>query len=307
MGYGIPYMGSKQAIVSSLALNFPEAEHFYDLFGGGFSMTHYMLQHKAHRYKTFHYNEIQEDVVQLVKDSINGKYRPDVFTPEFIEKEKFDELKKSDAYIRILWSFGNSGTHYLYGADIRDFKKSAHNAIVFSVFDDFASKVLGFNRWPEAAKTIRQRRHYWRQRVTYLIKCNYSRYKRLEHLEHLEQLERLGQLQHLERLQRLGHLERLEGLERLTISAKDYRCVDIQHNSVVYCDIPYAGTAGYGKVFSHKDFFDWAASRKFPVFISEYNISDKRFKLIYEVSKTKLAQPGGNPDSVGERLYWNGV
>ena len=39
MNYGIPYMGSKSTVAASIALNFPEAENFYDPFGGGFSMT----------------------------------------------------------------------------------------------------------------------------------------------------------------------------------------------------------------------------------------------------------------------------
>ena len=91
-----------------------------------------------------------------------------------------------------------------------------------------------------------------------------------------------------EQLERLERLERLQQLEQLTISALDYRLVEIKPNSIVYCDIPYQGTAEYNTIFSHKDFFDWASTRNFPVYISEYNISDPRFELIYTIDKRVL-------------------
>ena len=72
--------------------------------------------------------------------------------------------------------------------------------------------------------------------------------------------------------------------------------------------LPYAGTAEYGNSFNHKEFFDWAASRTFPVFISEYDVPDKRFKLVYEVKKRCILTQSGDSNKVKkERLYWNGV
>jgi hypothetical protein len=56
--YGIPYMGSKGSIAHKVAAVLPKkADNFYDLFGGGFSMTHYMLLHRRDSYKHFHFNE----------------------------------------------------------------------------------------------------------------------------------------------------------------------------------------------------------------------------------------------------------
>lgn len=85
-----------------------------------------------------------------------------------------------------------------------------------------------------------------------------------------------------------------------------YEQVEIAPNSVVYCDIPYQGTADYGE-FSHKDFFEWAATREFPVYISEYNITDKRFKLVYEIDKRSMLSPKKDNKIMSEKLYWNGV
>ena len=52
MCYGIPYKGSKQAIVKSLCAQFPKADHFYDLFGGGGSVSHYLSLNNTQGYKT---------------------------------------------------------------------------------------------------------------------------------------------------------------------------------------------------------------------------------------------------------------
>ena len=59
MMYGIPYLGSKSKICDKVCSIFPKAENFYDLFGGGFSISHFMLKHRFKDYKHFHFNEIR--------------------------------------------------------------------------------------------------------------------------------------------------------------------------------------------------------------------------------------------------------
>lgn len=86
----------------------------------------------------------------------------------------------------------------------------------------------------------------------------------------------------------------------------DYREVPIKENSIVYCDIPYKGTEDYGE-FNHQEFYDWAASRPFPVYVSEYNIDDPRFKLIYSVDKRSLLAADKYVGDKSEKLYWNGI
>ena len=48
--YGIPYQGSKTKLIEKIARFFPNADNFYDLFGGGFSVSHYMLKHRSKNY-----------------------------------------------------------------------------------------------------------------------------------------------------------------------------------------------------------------------------------------------------------------
>ena len=222
--YGIPYMGSKQAIVASIAMALPKAENFYDLFGGGFSISHYMLKHKSHKYKNVHYNEIKSYIVELVKKAINGDYNYNVFKPKFISREDFFN-GLDDPYIRWIWSFGNNQKHYLFGEEIEPYKRAMHNAVVFDEFDSLAKEVLRFDKWPSNVKTILHKRFYLRQLVEHYRKTKIPKvlYQFLNEKQlatlmgkskpkgsyQLEQLKQLKQLEQLERLRRLEHLERL--------------------------------------------------------------------------------------------------
>jgi hypothetical protein len=296
MNYGIPYMGSKSSIVESITLNFPKADHFYDLFGGGFSISHYMLLNCKHKFNHFHYNEIKADIVDLVRKAIAGDFNYDKFKPKWISREDFF-ANLDDPYVRICWSFGNNQKGYLFNKDLEVKKRSLHMALVFGEFDAFAKSILGFSVWPAEAKTIKQRRFYYGQKLRWLRSKSKTADGALKGLQQLQQLEQL------ERLEQLG---RLEQLPSISMTSLDYRAVEILPNSVIYCDIPYAGTADYGAGFSHADFFDWAASRDFPVYISEYNIDDKRFKLIYDIDKRSMLSSDKSVGNKSEKLYWNG-
>jgi D12 class N6 adenine-specific DNA methyltransferase len=279
--FGIPYQGSKTKIIDSIARFFPNADHFYDLFGGGFSVSHYMIENRSKSYKYFHYNEIRIGLCELIQDAINGKYNYDVFKPEWISREKFFKEKDANPYIKIIWSFGNNGEDYLFGKDIEESKRSMHQAVVFDEFDEFMKETFGITAWPNTL-SITGKRLY--------LRCHASKKQRLD----------------LEQLERLERLERLEQLERLHFTNLDYRKVKIENNSVIYCDIPYANTAKYSDEFNHKEFFDWAASQENPVFISEYEIKDDRFQLLKEFSHRSTFSSGGlRSIPVLERLYGN--
>ncbi len=281
--YGIPYQGSKAKIMPILARMFPPADNFYDLFGGGFSVTHFMMENRAKSYKQFHYNELRPGLPQLIKDAIDGKYNFEVFRPEWISRERFLDEKETNPYVKIIWSFGNNGEGYLFGKEIEEPKRSMHQAVIFNEFDSFMKNVVGLNKWPNDLDYTGRR--------LYLKKiCR----KRID-LQQLEQLERL------ERLQQLEHLQ-----QKLCLTNIDYRDVQIKQNSVIYCDIPYKGTADYGGGFSHKDFFDWAANQEHPVFISEYNINDDRFFVLKEMAHRSTFSSGGSKNiPVIEKLYGN--
>jgi len=295
--YGIPYQGSKTKIIDQIAKFFPNADHFYDLFGGGFSVSHYMLKHRPKSYRKFHYNEIRPGLCELIQDAIAGKYNYDVFKPEWISRERFEKEKSSNAYIKIIWSFGNNGEGYLFGKEIEQRKRSMHMAVVFDKFDSWFKKEFKISKWPNDL-TITGKRLYLRSLAR---KIKTRKIKRGD-LQQLEQLERL------ERLERLQRLQQLERLERLEFTSLDYRAVKIHPRSVIYCDPPYLGTAKSSHEFNHKEFFDWANAQEGPVFISEYEIKDDRFHLLKEFSHRSTFSSGGLKSiPVIERLYGNKV
>ena len=321
--YGLPYMGSKQRIAIRIIKLFPSADHFYDLFGGGFSITHAMLLHRSKAFKKFHFNEIKSDIVDLIKKSITGEYSYERFKPNFITSDEFKK-RLDDPYIRVCWSFGNNQKGYLFSKQIEPYKHSMHNAVVFNRFDELAEKVFGHNGFRDGY-SVHDRRLFLRSRIGFYRKHGIPDFlkpflnenllqeleqlDRLERLEQLEQLQTLQQLKQLERLQQLERLERLQLLqqsEQLEFSSKSYDEIEIKENSIVYCDPPYKMTADYGGEFDHDRFLDWCDKQTSPVFISEYNIEDDRFKIIKTIKKAKnLNNSTENITYALEKVYVN--
>lgn len=280
--YGIPYMGSKGPIADWVLSLIPEAENFYDLFGGGFSITHAaMLKDK---WKSFYFNEIKDDVVQLIKESIAGNYSYDVFKPEFVTREMFERQKNNCAYTRVIWSFGNNQKDYLFGKNIEERKKSLHNAVIHNEFDETSKSLLDFDSWPKEFQSVLDRRLFIRKKVREKLGNDAP--------------EQLQQLQQLERLQRLQRLQQLE------FSSVSYELVPIKQKSVVYCDIPYIGTRNYGGLFDHRKFYEWARNAEFPVFISEYNMPDDFFTL-GSISKNQKLCASKTKKAFIEKVFCN--
>lgn len=278
--FGIPYMGSKSSICDDLIAIFPKAENFYDLFGGGFSVTHAMLMKRRDHFNSLYFNEIRPGICELIQDAINGKYNYNVFSPKFISREEFFSKKDLDPYVKIVWSFGNNGEKYLFGKDIEQGKRSLHNAIVFNQFDDYAKEVLECDEF-KCGYGIKEKRLHLKSRI------NFLKSPRMD----LEQLQQLERLQRLQRLQQLEQLERLQQLERLHFSKLSYDQVEIKPDSIIYCDPPYSNTEKYDVDFNHKKFLDWADSQENPVFISEYKINDKRFRPMFKIKKVQRLSP----------------
>ena len=289
--YGIPYMGSKNSILQKICKIFPKADNFYDLFGGGGSVTHFMIETRLRDFKTFYFNEIKKGIPKLIQDAVNGKYNYENFKPEFIGRDKFF-ASIDDEYIRCLWSFGNNGKSYLFSKEIEPYKKSMHDAIIFNKFNDLAKEVLGMNSFKEGY-SVKDRRLFLRNRIEYYrvngIPKILHQFLNEKQLQRLQQLEQLEQLQQLQRLQQLQQLEQLQQLQRpIVFSALSYDDVLIKPNSIIYCDIPYRGAADYGNSFNHDAFYNWANEQVNPVFISEYSLPDDRFKKIYSIKKRSL-------------------
>lgn len=295
--FGFPYMGSKGPLAKWVLQKIPKADHLYDLFGGGFAISHCAAM--SEKWKNVHYNEIQKDVTDLVKDAIAGKYSSERFKPEWISRHEFFRRKSEDAYVRYIWSFGNEGGSYLFGEDLEPLKRSMHQAVVFGKFDKTFIDLFGFNSWGPL-DSVYERRIYIRKVIAHKKKKSPDNYRS-------DQLERLQQLSQLERLERLERLENVNS-SRLHITSMDYREVPIKKDSVIYCDPPYIGTASYSKTgFNHEEFYDWVRNNKRPVFISEYTMPDE-FKVIASMSKIqKLSSNKENRKSYYETIFANNL
>ena len=82
----------------------------------------------------------------------------------------------------------------------------------------------------------------------------------------------------------------------------DYREVEIPDDAVIYCDIPYRNTKGYGNEFSHDEFYEWARKQANPIYISEYWMPEDKFEVVGERTKRNTISPTVNLKRT-ERIY----
>ena len=297
-------MGSKNKIAIDLLREMlkvkPKAKYFFDLFGGGGSMSFTASQIGL---KT-HYNELQTSLVKFIDYIFNmlekgfkGQYGlfPDDFY-NFIDRDEFMKLKDEDSikgqFARICYSFGNNQRSYLFG-DIEETKHLAHNIVMFRC--EKSLKELN-NLLNTDIKTSNL--PTWNgRRLDFMKQILDRKYKELEQLESLERLQNLESLIRLERLHPI-----------FTTSNLSYKNVKINtpiDESIIYLDPPYRNTEKYieGKDFNYKELDEWFLDNKYTCFMSEYNAPHK---VIFEIDKFSLFNNLKETKKVvKEKLFWN--
>lgn len=267
-------MGSKRKsahkIYAALKNRHPEANTLVDLFCGGLAIGEIFIQNS--------WNVIANDknkyVVELIREAVAGRFNDDVFTPDFITRDKFNDVIKNPSkyddwyvgYVACIWSFGNNNKGYLFGKDKEPIKKAGHELVV--------------NKNPELIKGIIPDKY-----ITSILKLDDWHKRRLA-------LSRVSKALKT-RIHELEQLERLERLE-LTLHSDEYFNINIPKGSVVYCDPPYDGTAEYVEGgFNHKQFWQWAreTSKINAVYISEYT-APKDFKVVRSWPQKSTLQGG---------------
>ena len=288
----VPYMGSKNKIAVDLLRKMlevkPRAKYFFDLFGGGCSMSFTASQIGL---KT-HYNELQTSLVNFIdyifnrlEKGLKGQYGifPDDFY-KFIDRKEFMKLKDEDSikgqFVRICYSFGNSQRSYLFG-DIEKTKHLAHNIVMFRCEKslkelngllDTDIKTSNLLTWNE-------------RRLDFMKQVKDKKYKELE------------QLQQLQRLQPIFTTSNL--------SYKDVKINTPIDETIIYLDPPYRNTGKYieGKDFDYKELDQWFLDNKYTCFMSEYNAPHK---VIFEIDKLSLMNNSQEKKKVvKEKLYIN--
>lgn len=333
---GIPYMGSKRKLASEILLKITQRHEnisdFYDMFGGGGSVSFTAI--RDHRFNV-HYNELNKRVFELVKYLKNHTELEPKFY-EWVTREMFFEQinKPNDlvdwysGFVMCCWSFGNNQNTYLYGKDIEESKRLAHESIVNGCMESMHK--LGVD-------------------IPDLVKVKGIRERRVLFCSHIEKItQQRFDMQSLEPITLLEHLTRFQNLQNLQIYNGSYESVPIAgDNPVIYCDIPYKQVATYQKkkgknvnnyeeietrivknirfnkngepyeyarrypvkgqgvknAFNHEEFYQWFANLPYPAYLSEY---DAPFEKIEMFSHRSSLSAINNKKKVYESIFWNG-
>lgn len=152
----LPYKGSKRKLASRIVDIFPKARTFYDLFAGGGAVTSAALM--SGKFERYVMNDIIPGLTDFYRDAVAGRYRD---RTEWVSREEFMAKCRTDMFIGLLWSFGNDARSYLYGRDIEDYKRAAHEAVVNEDYSRLHA--LGIDCPPLVGDTLRERRLAWRR------------------------------------------------------------------------------------------------------------------------------------------------
>lgn len=264
----MPYMGSKNKIAEWIVDQLPKAKHFYDLFGGGGAISHCATL--SRKYEVVHYNELNPLICKAFQMSVNGEFKNE---KRWISREDFHKMKDADPYVALCFSFGNNPfKNYAYAKDVEPCKKALHYSICFND-NSLLSEIVDIKNLKYTSNDLHERR----LQLQYYLK-NYI--KDAAPFCNTDSGNVRNILQSLERLERLQSLEKLQSLE---ITNLDYKDVQIEEDSVIYCDPPYANTNSYKIDFNHNEFYDWCRNQR-NCFISEYTMP-LNFKLVGERCK----------------------
>lgn len=334
MSFGIPYKGSKSAIARDIVDALPAGTRLVELFCGGCAVTDY-ARRKTDKYSEFLVNDIDRRNPAVFMKAIAGGFRNE---DRWISRDDFFRLKETDDYARICFSFGNDGRTYMYGPQLEPYKRAIHHIVFWedygpmqelcpAVVDCVHEYCDGKDRKGRrlalgnaVAEHVRRSNsvEYWQSNPMFrAVKVKWTEERRgmkgAELMGNITDAELYGQqsLQSLQSLERLQSLQSLESLERLqvveaigpvTATNEDYRAYEYREGDVVYCDPPYAGTDGYGGEFDHDAFWEWARTRTYPVYVSEYRAPDD-FIPVWEKKKRSLFSNANLSKPVIEKLF----
>jgi len=304
-GLGLPYMGSKRKlapkIIDFIIEKNPNVKYIYDLFGGGGAVSFEALQRP--QIKKVIYNEFNTGVVELLRKVKNEGVTDEFY--QWIDRDTFHKHKGDNCWFgglcKVIWSFGNAQSSYIFGKHIEDDKRLLHEIIINSC--ENSRKI--FNRKHDRVIIPKRLLGQERLKVTKHVKKYTGRtdLQQLEQLQRLQQLERLQQLQQLERLQQLQRLERLQQLERFDIHNHSYEDVLIDtpvDETIIYLDPPYKGTEKYQFDIDHDALFEWVKKSKYKVYMSSYECED--LVSVFEVEHRSTLSAKNNK-KVSEKLF----
>lgn len=288
---GLPYVGSKKKIskkiVEIIKQNFGTNKTVYDVFGGGGAITCECILNNLNVV----YNDADPIIVNILK-RVLSENREWIKTL-IIDREEFYRIKEKknktvDDHIKLLInSFGNNSKGYLYSKKICHAKYKLALAIIKKentfkgykqtrTYKDFvknSQEALGFKNKEEKDKILQQ----------------------------------LSQVEQLQRLQQLERLHQVEKVSQLKFFNKDYHYFSSVKNAILYLDPPYENTKTdeYNHQVDYTEFYNWVVkmSKNNIVLLSSYEVSDPRFRCVYEFKKARSTFQTGTNGKRCENLF----
>lgn len=283
---GLPYVGSKKKtskkIIEIIKQNFDiEGKKVYDIFGGGGAVTAECLVNNI----PVVYNDLDKSITDVFNKVINENREwikgMIVSRFEFMKIREKDIKNVEDEVKLLVNSFGNNRSGYLYSKEYSDLKYELASEII-KKHDCFSG---------------------YKQTETY--KKAYTPYFEGKK-EKDKVLQQLGQLQQLERLQQLKG-----GECNFKTTNKIYEHFSNLEGQILYLDPPYENSyqEPYRYSFNSKKFYDWACemSKNNIVIISSYEISDVRFKSVFEFGTARSTFVGGSGKRTEKLFMVKGV
>lgn len=298
--WGLPYQGSKGAhvhrIFRAITQRSSGGSHLYDPFCGGFAVSHYFLSHG------WSVTASDADCYQiaLLKALLEGDGVPSLMN-EWVPRQLFERCRDdpastglSDAevqFVRLVWSFGNTGTCYLYGRPLEETKRLTHRLVVNG---ETALRLTELTGVPvqvqeRVAKLPAGSRHAGWKRAYALAGGRDPSKQQSKHRERAARVAALRDttaelasqegsgrfaLQNLEATSRIAEFS-LAGRAGLQCCSYETTLAHLPAGSDIYLDPPYEGTEVYAgsETFDHPRFWAHAtdlARQGHRVYVSEY-------------------------------------
>lgn len=296
--WGLPYMGSKNSIAKDIVNALPSGERLVDLFAGGCAITDCALKN-TDKFSRFLVNDLNGWTPKAYVKALAGGFNDE---ERWISRQDFFRLKDTDPYVNLCFSFGNNLKDYMYHKALEPYKRALHHIIFWEdyipmgvicpqVVDIIKEYCKGKDRKGRrlasgyaVADHIKQKGsiEYWQSNPMFRsVKVKWTQERRgLKGSElsnnSLNNITPKSMLESLERLQSMESLERLKSLESIVqqgiieTSSISYAYYEYRDGDVVYCDPPYKNTKGYEVEFDTDAFWEWARTRDYPVYVSEY-------------------------------------
>jgi len=133
----IPYLGCKQRWAKEFLRILPDAENFYDLFGGGGSVTEAAFKMQENglfgqwkKWPNLHYNDINRGVYLLNKEVWEGTFDFEFAKDQTPSKERYYEERRKPnawgAFVSYVWSFGNKDESFMYSDCSNTLRSNEH-------------------------------------------------------------------------------------------------------------------------------------------------------------------------------------